>query len=354
MKKKTLAAILAVAMTFALTSCGAKTEPAPAPEASSPTPEQSAPAPEASAPDGLAKIDPLDLLTGSATGSWYTLGAGISDKFNEGYEGFPMTATPGPGSIGNIGVISSSEAEIGMSYGPFLVAAVNGTAPYDQAYTNLRAIAALQPTVVQPLTTLDMDYFSDFVNQKLKGTIGMYPAGNASTYIIELIMQEYGLSSAADVESWGAKAYYADGASLTDGWADRHVDVYTPMLNVPASSVTECLVTRSDGHLFNLDDSVIKALGDKYGFQPYTIPAGTYDGQNEDIKTVGLGIVIFTTDDADEELIYNFTKTLYENKEYFLGVHSSFAEFFPETMNEGTAIELHPGAVKFYTEKGMM
>lgn len=354
MKKKTLAAILALAMVLGLSACGAKEESAPAP-APAPAPEQSAPADPAPAdPAGLPKIDALDLLTGSATGSWYTLGAGISDKFNEGYDGFPMTATPGPGSIGNIGVISSGEAEIGMSYGPFLVAAINGSAPYDQKYENLRAIAALQPTVVQPLSTLDMDKFSDFVNNKMKGTIGMYPAGNASTYIIELIMQEYGLSSAADVESWGAKAYYADGASLTDGWADRHVDIYTPMLNVPASSVTECLVTRTDGHLFNLDDDVIKALGDKYGFQPYTIPAGTYEGQDEDINTVGLGIVIFTTEDADEELIYNFTKTLYENKEYFLGVHSSFAEFFPETMNEGTAIELHPGAVKFYTEMGMM
>ena len=353
MKKKTLAAILALAMVLGLAACGNSGGSAAsgAPAASSGDASASTSTGDSGA---LPTIPALDLLTGSATGSWYTLGAGISDKFNEGYEGFPMTATPGPGSIGNIGVISSGEAEIGMSYGPFLVAAVNGTAPYDQAYTNLRAIAALQPTVVQPLTTLDMNYFSDFVNNKLKGTIGMYPAGNASTYIIELIMQEYGLSSAADVESWGAKAYYADGASLTDGWADRHVDVYTPMLNVPASAVTECLVTRTDGHLFNLDDQVITALGDKYGFQPYTIPAGTYDGQDEDIQTVGLGIVIFTTEDADEELIYNFTKTLYENKEYFLGVHSSFAEFFPETMNEGTAIDLHPGAAKFYAEKGMM
>ena len=52
--------------------------------------------------------------------------------------------------------------------------------------------------------------------------------------------------------------------------------------------------------------------------------------------------------------IYNFTKSVYENKEYFLGVHSSFGEFDPDTMNEGTAIALHPGAERFYKEIGLM
>ena len=58
--------------------------------------------------------------------------------------------------------------------------------------------------------------------------------------------------------------------------------------------------------------------------------------------------------DVDEDLIYNFTKSVYENKEYFLGVHSSFGEFDPDTMNEGTAIALHPGAERFYKEIGLM
>lgn len=55
-----------------------------------------------------------------------------------------------------------------------------------------------------------------------------------------------------------------------------------------------------------------------------------------------------------EVMIYNLTKSIYENKEYFEGVHSSFAEFDPDTMNEGTAIALHPGAERFYKEIGLM
>lgn len=302
---------------------------------------------------GKPTIDAIELLTASASGSWYTIGAGIADKFNDNYQGFPMTAIPGPGSIGDVPVVASGDAEIGMSYGPFLLAAQNGTKPYDKAYNNLRAICVLQPTVIQPLTTLNIETFGQFVEGKMKETVGFYPVGNASTFIIGQILNQYGVASTDAISDWGAKPYYADGASLSDAWADRHISIQMPMLNVPASLVTEALVNRTDGHLFNLDDNVIQKLVKENGYSKYTIPSGTYEGQTKDCKTVGLPIVIFTTKDADEKLIYTFTKSIYENKEYFKGVHSSFREFDPKKMNQGVAISLHPGAEKFYKEIGL-
>ena len=255
MKKKILSFLLCVAAALSLTACG----------------EQG----QTDSSDSLPKINDLELLSGAATGSWYTIGAGIADKFNDNYDGFPMTAIPGPGSIGNVPVIASGDSEIGMSYGPFLIAAQNGKAPFETSYTNLRAICAMQPTAIQPLTTLDIDTFGEFVNGKIKDTLGCYPVGNASTFVIETIFKQYGLDSISAIESWGAKAYYADGGSLSDAWSDRHVAIMMPMQNVPASSVTESLVTRSDGHLFSLDDEVIEKLVNENGFSAYTIPAGT-------------------------------------------------------------------------------
>lgn len=308
----------------------------------------------AQAADKLPTIPKLELLTGAASGSWYSIGAGVAEKFNEFYEGFPMTAIPGPGSIGNAGVVANGDAEIGMSYGPFLMAAVRGEAPYKQKYTNLRAIGAIQPTVIQLITVLDIKTIGDFVKNKVKATLGVNPIGNASTYVMAQILDAYGVKTITDIEKWGAKAYFADGASISDAWADRHVDMQMLMLNVPASLITQNLVTRTDGKLIGLESDIIKILVEKHGFQPYTIPAGTYDRQKEDCKTVALPTVFFTTEDADPTLIYNFTKALYKNKVYFQGVHSSFKEFDPEKMAQGVAIQLHPGAEKFYREVGLL
>ena len=339
MKNRILALTLVLSMSFMLVACSTSATSGPDSSSSGKT---------------LPQIDDLELLSGSATGSWYTIGAGVADKFNDFFDGFPMTCAPGPGSIGDVPVIAAGDSDIGMSYGPFLTAALNGEAPYETSYTNLRAIAALQPTVIQPLTTLDIETFGDFVNNKVEGTLGLYPVGNASTYIISMILQEYGIENAEDISAWGANTYYADGASISDAWADRHINIQLPMLNVPASTVTEALVTRSDGKLFSLDEDVAASLEEKYGFSSYTIKAGTYEGQDEDILTIGLPIVFFCAEDADEDIIYTFTKCLYENKDYFLGVHSSFEEFDPQTMNQGCALELHPGAEKFYKEVGLM
>lgn len=347
MKKKITVLLLCVVMALSLAACGEKASETPPTDTTPPT--------ETTGDhDALPTIANIELLTGSATGSWYTIGAGLADKFNDNFEGFPMTAIPGSGSIGNVPVISSGDSEIGLSYGPFLIAAESGTAPYDTAYTNLRAICVLQPTVVQPMTTLDISTFGEYVENKMKDTLGVYPVGNASTFVIETIIKQYGLSGIDAIEGWGAKAYYADGASLSDAWADRHIAIQMPMLNVPASSVTEALVNRKDGHMLSLDDDVIAKLVAENGFSAYTIPAGTYEGQTEDCKTVGLPIVIFTREDADEDLIYAFTKSIYENKEYFLGVHSSFGEFEPSAMADGVAIALHPGAERFYKEVGLL
>lgn len=63
----------------------------------------------------------------------------------------------------------------------------------------------MQPTAIQPLTTLDIDTFGEFVNGKIKDTLGCYPVGNASTFVIETIFKQYGLDSISAIESWGPR-----------------------------------------------------------------------------------------------------------------------------------------------------
>ena len=102
-----------------------------------------------------------------------------------------------------------------------------------------------------------------------------------------------------------------------------------------------------------MGDGLLPKLVDA-GFSPYTIPKGTYANQDADVVTVGLPMILFTSADADEDLVYTVTKTIYENDDYMKQVHSSFKEFSRDKMHQGNAIELHPGAVKFYKEKGLM
>lgn len=345
--KRISAFLLALVLVFSLTACSS---------GSNQTTSASKEGTESAATQGTKKIDPLEIVTGSATGSWVSIGSAIAEAFNGFYEGFPATAIAGPGSMGNPSMLADGDGDISMSYAPFLVMATSGSEPYTQAYPNLRAVASMQPTVLHWRITDDYDIYNatDFAKNTKSMTLGMSPKGNANYYFMKMVFNEVGIDNDQDdFSANGIKLYFAESSGITEAWKNRQCDSAINVGNTPYSSVTDALTGRA-GHLINIDGDVAKALAEKYGFDTYVIKAGTYPGQDKDITTIALKLVVFVRDDMDEEIVYNLTKAIYENKDSFLNYHGSFAEFDPQTMAEGCGIEFHPGAAKYYKEVGLL
>ncbi|PLX31860.1 MAG: hypothetical protein C0604_06215 [Clostridiales bacterium] len=309
---------------------------------------------EAPAASEETKIDSMEYVSGGATGSWIKIAAGIAEKANGYFEGFPISATPG-GSVQNPAVVAMGDAEIGMSYAPFFVMAENGEGPYEKPSTNLRAVASLTPTVLHffAKNEIEADSVSELIEKEIPVTIGMPPNGAGSNYIASIIFSELGYDKIEGIEEYGSKIFYGDGGTLTDAWKDGHVDVDIMTYNVPSAPIQESLTAR-DGKLLNIDGDLAEVLINEKGFEKYVIPAGTYPGQDEDVVTVSLKIVVFVREDVPEDVVYNLTKAIYENKSYYVGVHSSFEDFYPENMINGLAIGMHEGAAKFYKEVGLV
>lgn len=302
-----------------------------------------------------AQIGTIEMFTASTAGSWYKIGAGIVEKANEFFEGFPITALPSTGSVGNPPIVNDGrdEAHFGMSYGPFLKTAQSGEEPYEKPLSNLRSVAALTYTVVtlQVDVKPEVDSVYELIKNKVKIRLAVSPKGGGGHYIAKLIFSAMGLESPEDIEEWGSSLYYSTSGDRISAWRDRHVNASMNVLNVPASAVEESLIGRK-GKILNMGEELIKALKKK-GFQEFTIPAGTYSGQDEDVVTVALPLVIFTREDVPEDVVYYITKAIYENKDYMINVHSSFKSFDPNKMATGLGIEIHKGAEKFYKEVGL-
>ena len=344
MKKKILSIVLATLLLLVLASC--KTSSAP----QQPPTDTNNDAKE----DTLPQISHMEYVCGSATGSFLAIGAAISDKVNEYYDGFPITAIPGPGSIGNIPIVASGDGDFSMSDTPFLLAAVKGETPYESSMPNLRAVARLQPEVVHFIGNVSGATSVDqMIEDKIKTKLGFYPPGNASTHVLSLLFKTKGYDDIEEISSYGATVYWGDANTLNDAWKDRQIDGYFTVQSVPGSSVTDALSARN-GKLLGIEGDSAKIMVETMGFDYYTIKADTYPGQDEDVDTISMPVILFTRDDMDEDIVYNFCKAIYNNKEYFLNAHSSFAQFEPDKMHTGCGIELHPGAVKFYKEIGAM
>lgn len=336
--------LIIVLISCLLTACGPKQTDA---DSNKPEPVESE--------NIKSKISNITLVTGSTTGSFVAIGAGIAEKANDFYEGFPITAIPGPGTIGNIPMVSNGEAQIGMSYPSFLLLAKEGKEPYNKQFTNLRGIAALQPTVVHFIadTNTPVDTVSQLIEEKIPIKLGIPPKGNASHFIAQMIFSAMGYIDPEEIRQYGGHVYYASGSNLNDAWKNRQINSLLSTYNVPAASIQESLIGRK-GKILSFDEKIKDLLIKDWGFNEYVIPAGSYEGQDKDVVTLALPTVIFTTEDLEEDVAYNLAKAIYENKTYLEGVHSSFKEFNPDKIAEGLGIELHEGAEKYYKEIGLI
>jgi len=304
--------------------------------------------------DEKLKIDNVQITCGAANGSWVRIGAAISEKANEYFEGFPINAVPGPGSVANPSIVGTGQAHIGFTYPPFLHSAVKGEAPYEDKFDNLKFVASLTPTVVQFLSNLNQEGLTleRIVENKIRIRLGLNPKGSGSHYILQMILQSNGVPEIEDIKKWGGNVYYASGDGLSSAWQDRHINFMMFTDNVPSAAIEESVAGRG-GYLIGIGDGFAANLS-KLGFVPFTIQSGTYSGQEREVKTVSLPLVVFAREDIDPKVIYYVTKSIYENLEYFGDVHSSFKSLKQQDLYSNHGLEMHEGAKMYYKEIGVI
>jgi TRAP transporter TAXI family solute receptor len=291
---------------------------------------------------------------GSPTGGWMAIGSTIADEVNKRcFEGYPLTAIPGAGGVGNpkrVG-IGKQSIKFGFSYAPFLRLAVAGKPPYDKAYTNLKGICSLTRNGLQFVFSKDLNMKSlkEIKEKKIPLRIGVGPTGSGDLFVVETVLGEIGVTL-DDIKGWGGKVEYVFGANRVNLWKDRHINASGWQATLPSPLVADAMLSRQ-GDFVQLEESFRDLLKEKWGFEDFAIPSGTYKGQDYDVHSVGLSINVFVRDDVSEEIVYRFTKTIAEMKETLVQGHPGFKKWEPEGMTT-VGIDYHPGALKYYKERG--
>lgn len=134
------------------------------------------------------------------------------------------------------------------------------------------------------------------------------------------------------------------------------IDVFFNVAGVPTPKIEE-IATMVDVNLVSIpDDALAKlkeaGLGDLY--IRYVIPAGSYDFQKEDVQTVTVMALLVADKDVPEDVVYEFMKTMFGHLDEIRAVHKRAEDISLEKATEGLPIPLHPGAEKFYKEKGVL
>lgn len=300
------------------------------------------------------KIPKMTISTGSVGAGWYTTCSSIADWVNAQVEGYPITAVPGAGGVGNPMRVAKGDADIGVSYGPFLILARDGKVPYEQKYPNLKSICSLIANSHHFLVAkkIEATTLKDVVDKKIGLKMASAFPGATDFFVLEQIFAELGIT-VKNIGKWGGSVQLIGTSGRVDLWKDRHIDALHSLIEFPAAAITEALASRP-GRLLGLTESVRDMLAKKFGFIKVEIPPGTYPGQDYPVPTVKLAMVLFATSDAPEEAIYLITKTVAESQERFRQAYGAFKYWKAEDMIEGLGIPVHEGALKYYKERGWM
>lgn len=356
--KKLLSMSLALAMVLSLFAGCGKTTPASssnnAPAASSSNAATSAPAEDAMPTlENPAKIDAVEFVGGPSNGGWAMISAAIADKANPYFEGFPITATTG-GAVANPAVMVAGDAQIGLTQSLFLNKLLAGEDPYEAPSDDLRAIASLESTAMYFIVDASCPYntLGELIDAGYKTKVGAMVASAASSIVGEMILQEYGLSGISDLQDSG-EVYVADGSALYDAYGDRHFDLLIVNKSTSDAALKELLGKR-DSKILSIDEDIISSMHDKYGWGGIVIPGGTYDGNDSDVNTISIKSILVVRKDVPDSLAYVLAKVVCEEKAYLETVQASYKAFTAEDMVQNTVLEMHPGALKYWQEAGLI
>lgn len=283
--------------------------------------------------------DRVAIGTGGTGGVFYAVGAGMADVINKNADGITAKAEVTGASIENIRRVSMGEMTMGFSSASTLFAGAEGTAPFEEKQ-NVAAIAYLYPAMLQ-VAAMKSANVTSIADLKDK-TISVGPPGSNSSVIAERLLKAYGAYNESNIQ-------YLSYSEATNAMKDGNLDATMVLAGIPASALIE-LATSEDVTFVPVDEAKVADLLKEYPFYAVdTLPGGTYRGEDGDTPQIADPAILFTSGDVDEELVYNVTKTLFDNLKELGAVHP-MAKLIALNKAAKTPIPLHPGAKRYFDE----
>lgn len=295
----------------------------------------------------------LDYVTGGSGGSAWVFGASLAEIVRREYPWINISIKPGQ-SLPNILNVQEKKANIGVTFTAYVPMSLKGEGIFkNKAATDVRAIATLEQHFLVSVVIPDLPIksFKEIKEKQYPIRLAMYPPGSTPRFLSEPLLNEYGINI-EDISKWGGKiitvSTHPEAVSLIK---DGHADAWMMIANFGHPTLTE-LVTTKEMRFISLEPEVVDNISKKFGFESYTLPANSFKGQKDDVLTLGMHQVVFVNKDLSEEVVYAITKTLCEFIDEFPIAAIAREHMDPKVWWKNTVYPLHPGAEKYYKERG--
>ena len=287
----------------------------------------------------------LSVGTAPPGGAFFVVGGAISEVLTAHHDDWEVTAEATKGSQENIRRLARGELDLALSNAAITYFAVRGTEGWEQAYP-MRAVMTLAPNVALFIAP-EGNGIREVTDLRGKRVV-VGPAGAGFEYFVGPLLRAHGLSFD------DFSPLYNTQAGAVDMLADGSAAAAFLGGAVPTVSITQA-ATSQDIRFVPYDPAAVERLAADYVFfSRATIPAGTYRGQEADFQGLDVGSMhLIAAASADDELIYQVTRTLYENRAEVTAKHAAGKAIQPANVVRDMGTEFHPGAIRYYREIGI-
>ena len=284
--------------------------------------------------------------TGGTGGTYYAFGA-VLGKQIEASTDFGCVAVSTDGSKANILGIKNGDYQLGTVQNDVMAYAWQGTNTFaeDGKVDSFRVIGGLYAEPVQLITTNPaIKTVAD-----LKGKTVSIGASGSGVYFNAI-----DVLSAADITLEDIKPTYQNFNDSAEALKNGTIDAAFVVAGAPTTAVSELMVAKA-AYLVPIDGEVsAKIMANCPYYTPYTIPAGTYQGQEADVTTITVKATLIVSASLDEDTVYEMTKAIFENAEAIKSAHAKGAELSLENATPGMTAPFHKGAARYFAEKGIV
>lgn len=291
----------------------------------------------------------ISIGTGGVTGVYYPTGGAICRRVNQDRErhNIRCSVESTGGSVYNTKNVLAGELDFGIVQSDVQYKAVHGEDPFDGEQDKLRAVLSIHPETAILVVRADSGIRKpeDMKGKRINiGNPGSGTLATAEVVLDALGMQKSDLALAGDLRS----------SEHGDALRDNKIDGFFFLVGHPNGGLKDIFFS-TDARLVPLTGPAFDQIVDQY---PYYVkastPGGIYRGVPDAVPTFAVKATFVSSADVPENVVYEVVKAVFDDLDAFKGLHPAYENLTHEMMLEGLSAPLHPGAEKYYKEKGWM
>lgn len=308
---------------------------------------------------GLAAAAPahaqfVNIASGGTTGVYYPLGQALESIYAAALPKARVQHQSTAASVENLNLIQQGRAEVAFTLGDALSDAWKGNAEigFPQKLDKLRAIGGLYSNYIQIVASKEsgVKTLADLKGKRV--SVGAARSGTEVNARAIFTAAGLGYGGPQNVGNVFGQVQFLPFGQSVDLIKNRQLDATLISAGLGVAAIRDVAST-SDIVIVAVPAEIIKKIGDP-AYQPAKVPAGTYRGQDAAVETIQIKNFLVTNEKVPADEVYTLTKAMFDNLDKMVAAAAAAKGIDLKTAAQNTPVPLHPGAEKFYREKGLI